>query len=538
METHVYANGREVCSQAADGKSAAASPDVCWSPPGPPAGPVPIPYPNTTFAKDLADGTRTILVCGTMVAQKDKSHFSTSTGNEPATNSFAKGLNTGVLKGKAYFTSWSMNVMVEGLNVARHQDSMTHNHASPGGNTPPQVYFDGSTSMPGGCKEEQKRIEKECGPESEPPGDKTQGLRRTRKTFLKKVSARLEKLSAPVKGKLTGDKKTGSNAWMEHCDGLWIKPHTRYSEQLKQFAAQIGNIKADMGSVIASAIKPLVEKLTQEILEKVGKEAAERLAKLGARAGGRWLLGTSGAAAGGVGAVVTEIIATGWNIYDGATTLYEGYQLSKQATAAIGQIKEVMGDFDKALKDLDAVWNDVKRNPQKAMAEGMGILSRLNPCTRARRCLLVPYNQTRTAVSLAGKGCCPGQTGHHVLPHEMTKDGKCPGYTHGSAPTVCVEGVNNSHGSHGRVHDTLAREMEDYKTGGFSLFGPRETISYAKARDIAIDSVRDTFPESKCSKDCLRAQLDSYYKNKCKGTLSPVAGKKKSQKEGDADAFD
>ncbi|MFP2929727.1 PAAR-like domain-containing protein [Pyxidicoccus sp. 3LG] len=530
MQTHVYANGREVCSQAADGKSAAASPDVCWSPPGPPAGPVPIPYPNTTFAKDLADGTRTILVCGTMVAQKDKSYFSTSTGNEPATKSFAKGLNTGVLKGKAYFTSWSMNVMVEGLNVARHQDSMTHNHASPGGNTPPQVYFDDAAkNASGSCKDELKRVEKECGPESAPPNDKTQGLRRTRKSFLKKVSARLEKLSAPVKGKLAG-KQTGSNAWMEHCDGLWIKPHTRYSDQMRQFADQLGNIKLDMGNVVATAIKPLVEKLQRELLEKAGKEAAERLAKYGARAGGRWLLGTSGAAVGGVGAIVTEIIATGWNIYDGASTLYEGYQLGKQAKEAIGQIKEVMGDFDRALKDLDAVWNDVKRNPQKAMAEGMGVFSRLNPCTRARRCILVPYNQTGTVASLAGKGCCPGQTGHHLLPDEMTKGGNCPGYTRGSAPTLCVEGVTNNHGSHGRIHNSLSRRMADHRNG---VIFNTETISYGKARDMAVASVQDTFIESKCSKDCLRAQLDSYYKNKCKGTLPAVSGKKMRLKSED-----
>ncbi len=37
-----------------------------------------------------------------MVAQEDRSFFSTSTGDEPATYGLAKGVMTGVIKGKAY----------------------------------------------------------------------------------------------------------------------------------------------------------------------------------------------------------------------------------------------------------------------------------------------------------------------------------------------------------------------------------------------------------------------------------------------------
>ncbi|WP_338848505.1 DUF4150 domain-containing protein [Massilia sp. W12] len=128
METHVYANGNEISSKAADGKSAAATPDVCWSPPGPAAGPVPIPYTNTAFTKDLANGSTTVFICGTSVSLKDKSYFATSTGNEPATEQFQKGIVSGVIKGKAYFASWSADVKIEGFNVCRHVDLMTHNH--------------------------------------------------------------------------------------------------------------------------------------------------------------------------------------------------------------------------------------------------------------------------------------------------------------------------------------------------------------------------------------------------------------------------
>ena len=128
MSTAVYANGDEISCKASSGKSAAAAPDVCWSPPSPPAGPVPIPYPNTAFASDLAEGSTSVFIKGTMVALKDQSYFSTSTGNEPATQAFQKGLITQVIQGKAYYTCWSSDVKVEGLNVCRHIDLMTHNH--------------------------------------------------------------------------------------------------------------------------------------------------------------------------------------------------------------------------------------------------------------------------------------------------------------------------------------------------------------------------------------------------------------------------
>lgn len=129
MDTHVFANDNEICSKAADGKSSLPPSDVCWSPPSPPAGPVTLPYPNTAFANQLSNGSNTVFICGTPVALRDVSFLANSVGNEPATQAFQKGVATGVIKGKAYFTNWSQNVKFEGLNVCRHLDLMTHNHA-------------------------------------------------------------------------------------------------------------------------------------------------------------------------------------------------------------------------------------------------------------------------------------------------------------------------------------------------------------------------------------------------------------------------
>ena len=39
------------------------------------------------------------------------------------------GVSSHTIKGKAYFTNWSVNVKFEGLNVCRHTDPTTHNHS-------------------------------------------------------------------------------------------------------------------------------------------------------------------------------------------------------------------------------------------------------------------------------------------------------------------------------------------------------------------------------------------------------------------------
>ncbi len=44
-----------------------------------------------------------------------------------------------------------------------------------------------------------------------------------------------------------------------------------------------------------------------------------------------------------------------------------------------------------------------------------------NPCLRARKCMLVPYDKELNQ-KLAGNGCCPEQTGHHILPDTMFRD--------------------------------------------------------------------------------------------------------------------
>lgn len=143
MSTNVYANGNAVSGKATAGKVISAFPDVCMSPPSPPAGPVPVPYPASSFSKDLQNGSSGVKIGGKPLALKSQSYFKSSPlGNEAATKSFGAGVVSHQTTGKTYFAMWSMDVKAEGKNVCRHLDITTSNHGSPG-NTPPMPEGEG-----------------------------------------------------------------------------------------------------------------------------------------------------------------------------------------------------------------------------------------------------------------------------------------------------------------------------------------------------------------------------------------------------------
>jgi hypothetical protein len=173
MSNEVYANGRELSCKAGAGKSTAAFPDVCMTPPeAPPTPPgVPIPYPNTGMTSDTTDGSKTVQISGKEVSLKDSSYFKKSTGDE-AGCAAKKGVVTSVNKGKVYFNAWSMDVMIEGENAVRHLDMTTHNHASKAGQTPPWPFVDAQAKSKDPCKKEKEKEQKACKDYKPNPGAK------------------------------------------------------------------------------------------------------------------------------------------------------------------------------------------------------------------------------------------------------------------------------------------------------------------------------------------------------------------------------
>ena len=138
MTHDVYANMWQIAAKSGMNKSIARFPDVCLSPPSPPAGPLPIPYPDTSFSSDLKEGSDTVTVGGKPAALAQKSYYQPSTlGNEAATRSFGASVVTHQITGKTVFQAWSMDVKFEGKNVCRHIDITTSNHNCPPPATPP-----------------------------------------------------------------------------------------------------------------------------------------------------------------------------------------------------------------------------------------------------------------------------------------------------------------------------------------------------------------------------------------------------------------
>lgn len=137
MSDTVFVNGRGIVCKSSTGKSMVSFPDVCLTPPSPPAGPIPIPYPNTASASDLAMGSKSVKVEGKAVCLQDTSYFKKSMGDEAATKGQGGNVVTHTIRGKLYFVSWSLDVEFEGKAVCRHLDIATHNHnPRPGGTAP------------------------------------------------------------------------------------------------------------------------------------------------------------------------------------------------------------------------------------------------------------------------------------------------------------------------------------------------------------------------------------------------------------------
>jgi hypothetical protein len=174
MANDVFANGREIACKSASGKTIASFPDVCFTPPECPATPpgVPTPYAVNNMASDSTEGSKDVTISGKEVMLKDRSYLKAVTGDE-AGCATKKGMINSKNTGKGYFTSWSMDVKIEGENVVRHFDLTTNNHACKNANAAiPWPYMD-SVSLDNpdnACNEsgDAKKVNDNC---SRPPED-------------------------------------------------------------------------------------------------------------------------------------------------------------------------------------------------------------------------------------------------------------------------------------------------------------------------------------------------------------------------------
>jgi hypothetical protein len=483
MQTHVYANGLEIAAKAVgqQGVSPAAFPDPCWSPPAPAAGPVVIPYPNTCYAASITNGTRTVFICGKESAIEDQS----------------------------YFTQWSFDVVFEGFGVPRHTDLVTHNHGSMPANTPVFPYV--SRGIFGhDCKKEEERVNRACKPESEHSDSKREIKKHS------KLGDALKKIKP--KKKVGRADKNGKHWTDDHCGGLHFSlgSATKAQEYAKE---------------MQDAFKKLPDELN--LLGALESELKDMALRAGAKAGAKWVAKAGVKQLGGSALPVAGNIAMGlWSIYDAAVAIGDVSEIravANETLESLDVLKNKLGDIQRLSKDFENFGNlspaEQAEKAQALGAEGQDVLATINDCTRARKCNLVPYSSDGAGnlIRQRGKsnvessrngGCCPGQTGHHLIPGGSVKK-NCPNYDHATAPTVCVEGTSQSLGSHGRIHKALAAEHDIRAING--KVAADGTMSLSDAIDAAADSHAEAFPLSKCSKKCMKAQLESYYNSMCRG---------------------
>ena len=487
------ASGFGVACKAADGKSVCAFPDVCMTPPECPATPpgVPVPYPNTAYAKDTAAGSKTVKISGKPVILKNKSYFKKSTGDEAGCAS-KKGVVTGVNRGKAYFTSWSMDVKVEGYNVCRHLDSMTHNHASYTCNTGVWKYIDTKTAK-GVCKKDVDRVNDKCQPmkEEEKEGEKSKTSKRKSKS---KIPGKKKK------PKMVPDDAPG--AWKEsYCKGLEACPPTS-----DKYSAEDIKKKMDELLDVDKQLEGLLEAAKDKVCEKVQDWAVKKGLKLVAKSAVKGWLGPIGWV---------------WTAYDAVSTGLE--------IAEMWEIVDEMTDDINNLKNLPEKIEKIKEQglTAESLADAQAVVAEANPCLKARKCMLVPKQKSKQSAKYgdSNSGCCGGQTGHHLIPESAMNDADdCKKYNGGEAPTVCAEGTSHSRGG---SHEALHTYIEDEIKRAADANGE---MTYGQSKNIALNSHKEVFGH--CDRDCLEAQLDKYHKEACNQTNDNFKVKAKSAVNG------
>lgn len=493
----VFANEMSIAAKVCQGKSSLQMVDVCHSP----GKGRPKPYKNTALASQLTNGTVSVFIGQLSVAQKDKSFFANSTGNESATTGFGMGIVTHTIKGGAYFVNWSPDVFVEGYNVGRHLDYMTHNHSNPA-NTGYWVYKDGLFDR-NKCKDERAKVERKC------------DISKDRKRIKNRRNNR------------RSDEEPSN--WKEaHCDGLNVKPDPGNLSQLTEDIQSTLNDYTELFENGLDIVEQYVYEAIEDFAVKQGIKLVARSA-VGAFipiAGWVFAAGSAAWTASELASFRTEMM----ELYEDFMQLREGFD------------ELLQGDTGNTIRKLnDAVENgEVPDVSSKELADLMHAWAEMNPCIRAKRCQLQakqPTNRKTQSTLRANRsgrssgprieGCCPGQTGHHVIPNSwMVGFSACPEYTEASGLSICVEGTSHSlGGSHQLMHDSLDIDMEraglirlKNEATGESRALLKETISLDDAIDLAAKSIRRSFRASGCSLACLKDQMEDYYDGLCSST--------------------
>ncbi|NHZ38473.1 HNH/endonuclease VII fold toxin-2 domain-containing protein [Massilia rubra] len=419
-----------------------------------------------------------------------------------------------------------------------------------GGNTISSPYLD-TFNTKKACKKDLADVVQNCTPHNDEKDAKT-GKAKLKPQGIKQKLSKVTDVIDTLGKKLTGytrniDSKTAfdGNGWMEEgCTGAWVTP---FAPRQKGDQAGIDADKKKLAEVKTS-MQDMLKKLENEKMSLLmsSLSSLKAMALAAAKAKAEEIiqrLAVKIVVKAFFGVVLVETVAgpfimAAWTAHDIVATAAELAALigpkGEAVSRAMAKILNIKDEAKKILAMYDA-------NPHRAQADAMSLLAQLNPCMRARKCLLIPYKNTTpdgvnvpeveknkaTAQARHGTGCCPGQTGHHIIPNAMMEGVGCAAYEYENAPTICLEGTKNGfeHGSHGLAHKNLSESIKEYKKKNNSNF-----LDYKEAKKQGIDAVVEA-GAFHCNRECLEAQIDSHYKPCEDKMLNANAGTGKAVKK-------
>ncbi|NHZ81953.1 hypothetical protein F2P44_22135 [Massilia sp. CCM 8695] len=414
-------------------------------------------------------------------------------------------------------------------------------------NTADFHYFDSRTMHPS-CRKDKARIKDACNDKANAEEDSKKaaegaklnptnvnGTTRSLSRELKKAATALDGAGKTRSGYVRNDK----NKWMEnHCGGLWNKPGGQYGpkgekvnntegfkQQIKDKVGELSKLADDAKGAAMGKLENFAKNYFKDHADDILESAAEKAAKRAAFVKG------------------SPVVAKAFSRLSMWETL--GHVIGNAAGAIMtNDIETKFQAVSKAAFDAVEKAAEYQRilapgGLEDVMASTMAGIAFANPCIKARKCLLVPYDQSGETDK--GKGCCPGQTGHHVLPKAMfnkytqeTVDGKpkmvegglrdCwKDYNQKKALTICLEGTTNraANGSHGMAHAGTAALMQRHRTS--------TDMPYTTARDEISTMLAQAYG---CDPNCLKAQLDESMKDE--HSCGPLKGAQVSPHSGES----
>lgn len=360
---------------------------------------------------------------------------------------------------------------------------------------------------PDSCYKERRQIEKRCGVS-----------RRENNRFVEGRERYNNRKVRP--GRRRGTVQVRNMTWKdEHCGPALMQVNAdTFKNRMDELRDLTDNLYNDIFDYAADlGVEMAKERAEKWLLASGGRLAASGLCTV---------VGPVGTGVCGVAATIVSVVSAVWSIFSGGRDFIRASQQINETLDTLTTIRNNAESILQAGSDPASL-----ERVQRDLSNAMAAAAAADKCLSARKCYLVPYDapsrsnpQGPASMNQAGtgspglfdkglldlsdsRGCCPGQTGHHLIPKAMLQH--CSAYNadkHKQAPVVCAEGANHSMGSHGQLHDAMDDQLISKHSDG-------RPMTMQQAIDAAATSLASSGVGNRCRPECIKEQLERFYKN-------------------------